>query len=60
MRETNDVQIPLWNSALAKSPVSEYPPHWPLEWLQQAQADGLTSPQIPIPPAMPVARGTSS
>jgi hypothetical protein len=41
------VQIPLWNSALAKSPISEYPPNWPMQWMQQA--DGQKSPVIPFP-----------
>jgi len=42
---SNDVQIPLWNSALAKSPVSEYPPSWPAQWMP----DGQKSPAIPFP-----------
>jgi len=41
------VQIPLWNSALGKSPISEYPPNWPMQWMQQA--DGQRSPAIPFP-----------
>lgn len=47
---SNDVQIPLWNSALAKSPVSEYPPNWPAQWMHPL--DGQKSPSIPVGPTV--------
>lgn len=48
---SNDVQIPLWNAALAKSPVSEYPPRWPQEWKVLA-GGGQKSPAIPNTPGL--------
>jgi hypothetical protein len=42
---SNGVQIPLWNSVLAKTPAAEYPPKWPLQWMRRV--DGQMTPSIP-------------
>ena len=43
---SNDVQIPLWNSVLAKTPVAEYPLKRPVQWFRQVDDQ--------IPPSSPL------